>query len=93
MLALLDLQAEVARRWQVEVHESTIGNWLHELGLRHLQPRPVHPKKDAEAETVFKKISPVWCAPPFWMEDCECQRNFLSRLKKPDFYTPNDHRP
>ncbi len=59
----LDLQAEVARRWQVEVHESTIGKWLHELGLRRLQPRPVHPKKDAEAETAFKKISPVWCGP------------------------------
>ncbi len=59
----LDLQAEVARRWQVEVHESTIGKWLHELGLRRLQPRPVHPKKDAEAAAAFKKISPVWCGP------------------------------
>jgi transposase len=57
-----DLRAEVARRWSVEVHESTIGAWLGELGLTRLQPRPVHPKKDAEAETTFKKTSPAWCA-------------------------------
>jgi transposase len=58
----VDLQAEVARRWSVEVHESTIGKWLGELGLTRLQPRPVHPKKAAEAETTFKKTSPAWCA-------------------------------
>ena len=56
-----DLRAEVARRWSVEVHENTIGAWLGELGLTRLQPRPVHPKKDAEAETTFK-TSKAWCA-------------------------------
>jgi transposase len=58
----VDLQAEVARRWSVEVHESTIGKWLGELGLTRLQPRPVHPKKDAEAEATFKKTLPIWRA-------------------------------
>ena len=53
----VDLQAEVARRYSIEVHESTIGKWLHQLGLTRLQPRPVHPKKDAEAEVTFKKTS------------------------------------
>jgi putative transposase len=57
-----DLRAEVARRWSVEVHESTIGKWLGELGLTRLQPRPVHPKKDAAAEAAFKQTSPAWCA-------------------------------
>jgi transposase len=57
-----DLRAEVARRWSIDVHESTIGAWLGELGLTRLQPRPVHPKKDAEAETTFKKTSSAWCA-------------------------------
>ena len=59
----VDLQAEVARRFSVEVHESTIGRWLHELGLTRLQPRPVHPKKDPEAEATFKKTSPTWSEP------------------------------
>jgi transposase len=58
----VDLRAKVARRWSVEVHESTIGAWLGELGLTRLQPRPVHPKKDAEAEVTFKKTSPTGCA-------------------------------
>jgi transposase len=57
-----DLRGEVARRWSIEVHESTIGAWLGELGLTRLQPRPVHPKKDADAETTFKKTSSAWCA-------------------------------
>jgi transposase len=59
----VDLRAEVARLWSIEVHENTIGAWLGELGLTRLQPRPVHPKKDPAAETTFKKTSPVWCAP------------------------------
>ena len=51
----VDLRAEVARRFAVEVHENTIARWLHELGLTRLQPRPVHPQKDPEAEATFKK--------------------------------------
>ena len=58
----VDLRAEVARRWSVEVHENTIGAWLGELGLTRLQPRPVHPKKDPAGEEAFKKTSPAWCA-------------------------------
>jgi transposase len=56
----VDLQAEVARRFCVKVHESTIGRWLKELGLTRLQPRPYHPKKDPEAEATFKKTSALW---------------------------------
>jgi transposase len=56
----VDLQAEVARRFSVEVHENTIGRWLHELGLTRLQPRPVHPQKDPDAEEAFKKTLPTW---------------------------------
>ena len=54
-----DLQAEVAQRFGVAVHESTIGKWLHQLRLTRLQPRPCHPKKVAEAEETFKKTSPT----------------------------------
>ena len=57
----LDLREEVARRFNVTVHESTIGKWLHQLGLTRLQPRPFHPRKDAAAQEVFKN---VWPAPP-----------------------------
>jgi transposase len=60
----VDLRAEVARRFSVDVHESTIGKWLHQLGLTRLQPRPFHPKKDAAAQEAFKKTSPTWSATP-----------------------------
>jgi transposase len=53
----VDLRAEVKRRFEVSVHESTIGKWLAEMRLTRLQPRPYHPRKDAEAEAVFKKVS------------------------------------
>jgi len=59
----VDLKAEVARRFQVEVHENTIARWLHELGLTRLQPRPVHPRKAPEVEMAFKKTSPIWSPP------------------------------
>jgi|SRR5271165_164985 len=60
----VDLRAEVARRFLVEVHESTIGKWLRQLRLTRLQPRPFHPKKDAAAQEAFKKTSPTWSATP-----------------------------
>ncbi len=59
----MDLKAEVARRYSVEVHENTIGRWLHELDLTRLQPRPRHPQKDPKAEEAFKKTSPIWSQP------------------------------
>jgi transposase len=51
----VDLREEIARRFSVEVHESTVGKWLHQLGLTRLQPRPFHPKKVAAEEAAFKK--------------------------------------
>ncbi len=54
----VDLRAEVARRFGVEVRESTIGEWLHQLGLTRLQPRPYHPKKDLAGQEAYKKTSP-----------------------------------
>lgn len=56
----VDLRAEVARRFTVEVNERTIGKWLRKLELTRLQPRPSHPKKDEAAQAAFKKTSPVW---------------------------------
>ena len=59
----VDLRAEVERRFQVTAHENTVARWLHELRLTRLQPRPVHPQKDLEAEATFKKTSPTWSKP------------------------------
>lgn len=61
----VDLREEVARRFGVTAHVSTIGKWLHELGLTRLQPRPCHPGKDAAAEAAFEETSPAW-----WRRRC-----------------------
>jgi transposase len=36
----VDLRAEIACRFGVEVRESTVGEWLHQFGLTRRQPRP-----------------------------------------------------
>lgn len=51
----LDLRNQVAERFSVTVDERTIGKWLRKLDFTRLQPRPFHPKKDAEAQEAFKQ--------------------------------------
>jgi transposase len=53
----IDLCGEVAERFGVTVPERTIGKWLRKMDLTRLQPRPYHPKKDADAQAAFKKTS------------------------------------
>jgi transposase len=52
----VDLQEEIARRFSVRVHESTVGKWLRRFRLTRLQPRPCHPKTDLAAQETFKKL-------------------------------------
>ena len=64
---IADLHGVVKRRFSVDVHQSTVGKWLHQLRLTRLQPRPVHPKKDPAAETAFKKRARIG-GPPVAVE-------------------------
>lgn len=53
----VDLQAAIQRRYDVMLHERTVGKLLRRMRMTQLQPRPYHPKKDAEAQEAFKKTS------------------------------------
>ena len=53
----IDLRDKIAQRFGVDVHKRTVGKWLRQLELTRLQPRPFHPKKNAEAQETFKKTS------------------------------------
>jgi transposase len=53
-----DLQRRIAARFEVELHERTVGKYLASLGYRRLSVRPHHPKTDPEAQAAFKKTSP-----------------------------------
>jgi transposase len=56
----VDLRTAIKARFDVEVHERTVGKLLRRLELTRLQPRPYHPKQDAEAQAAFKKTSLAW---------------------------------
>ena len=54
----LDLRAQVQARFEVEVHERTVGTLLRRLRLTRLQPRPFHPKQDLAAQEAYERTSP-----------------------------------
>ena len=54
----VDLQAEIKRRFGVEISERHVGRLLKRLGFSRLSVRPRHPKADAAAQRAFKKTSP-----------------------------------
>ncbi len=58
----VDLQALIKARFEVELHERSVGKVLRRLGFTRLSVRPKHPASDLEAQEAFKKASPTWSA-------------------------------
>ena len=56
----IDLRSKIAERFEVTMHERSVGKLLHRLGLSRVQPRPFNPKQNLEAQETFKKTSPNW---------------------------------
>lgn len=54
----VDLRAQIKAKFDVEVHERTVGKLLRRLRLTRVQPRPFHPKTDVAAQEAYKKTSP-----------------------------------
>jgi transposase len=54
----VDLQAVIADRYAVHLHERSVGKLLHRLRFTRLSARPQHPASDPEAQETFKKTSP-----------------------------------
>ena len=52
-----DLQAAIAERFGVQVHERTVGKLLKRLGFSHITTRPRHYRQDVQAQMDFKKTS------------------------------------
>jgi transposase len=53
----VDLCDQITERFDVEMHERTVGKLLHRMGLSRVQPRPHNPKRDLAAQEAFKKTS------------------------------------
>ena len=60
----VDLKALIKARYDVELHERSVGKLLRRLGFARLSVRPKHPASDPEAQEAFKKASPSWCRRP-----------------------------
>ena len=61
----VDLKALIKARYDVELHERSVGKLLHRLGFARLSLRPKHPLSDPAAQAAFKKASPIW-----WRKRC-----------------------
>jgi transposase len=56
----VDLRALIKARYDVELHERSVGKVLHRLGFARLSVRPKHPKADAAAQAAFRQTSASW---------------------------------
>jgi transposase len=61
----IDLRERIAARFEVELHERTVGKILKKLNFSSLSVRPIHPQSDPEAQEIFKKRRLVSRPPPF----------------------------
>lgn len=55
----VDLQAAIAERLGVQLHERSVGKILRRLGFARLSVRPKHPSSQPEAQDAFKKLRPA----------------------------------
>src|SRR3954447_20885545 len=58
----VDLRALIEARFDVRLHERSVGKVLRRLGFVRLSVRPKHPKGDEAAQDAFEKASPSWYA-------------------------------
>jgi transposase len=55
----VDLKALIKARFDVELHERSVGKILRRLGFARLSVRPKHPSSQPEAQETFKKLRSI----------------------------------
>ena len=55
---LVDLRDEIARQFDVRIHERTVGKLMARLNFSRVSVRPQHPKQDVAAQEAHKKTLP-----------------------------------
>jgi transposase len=58
-----DLRDRIASKFNVHLHERSVGKLLKKLNFSSMSVRPLHPQSDLEAQEAFKKTSLSWPAP------------------------------
>lgn len=77
----LDLAAEIARHFGIQLAERSVGRLLRRLGFSRVSVRPYHPQKDAEAQEAFKKTSLPWSPLPSLTRHAASRSKSGSRTK------------
>jgi transposase len=54
-----DLRDRIASKFDIHLHERSVGKILKKLNFRSLSARPLHPQADLEAQEIFKKTLPL----------------------------------
>src|SRR5678815_5428198 len=55
----IDLKALIQARFEVDLHERSVGKLLRRLGFARLSVRPQHPSSQPETQDAFKKLRPT----------------------------------
>jgi transposase len=78
---LLDLRERIARSFEVQLHERSVGKVVRRLGFRRISVRPRHPEADAAAQEAHKKTSPSWSRRRFRKRHAASRSNYGGRMK------------
>ena len=78
---VIDLRQKIAREFNVELHERSVGKLLRRLGFRRLSVRPRHPQADPAAQETHKKTTPSWSPPSFHPRPVASRSNSGSRMR------------
>ena len=79
---VIDLRQKIAREFNVELHERSVGKLLRRLRFRRLSVRPRHPEADLAAQEVHKKTMPIWSPPSFRPKLAASRSNSGCRTKR-----------
>jgi len=77
----IDLRARIASKFEVELHERSVGKLLDKLGFSSMSARPIHPKSEPEAQEIFKKTSPSSPGPRSRLGSPTSRSKFGSKTK------------
>ncbi len=62
-----DLRDRIAAKFNIHLHERSVGKLLENLNFSSMSVRPVHPQSDLEAQEAFKKRARIG-GPPVALE-------------------------
>ncbi len=79
---VIDLRQKIAREFNVELHERSVGKLLRRLRFRRLSVRPRHPEADPATQEAHKKTMPIWSPPSFRPKPAASRSNSGCRTKR-----------